>query len=131
MMMSGRLRNCITKQHRALLPRIKRPMNIHTSEKLVKRHAGVVLSPVQFIGNGGVVDKKPIRVGDNATLQAEGGISIQVSVESIDAGKIVGKVISFDGVADDADEYLGMKENDWIAFEERHVWDCTRDKQSR
>lgn len=48
------------------------------------------------------------------------------ALSRIDAGKIVGKIISFDGVADDADEYLGMKENDWIAFEERHVWEFSR-----
>lgn len=101
-------------------------MKIHTSEKLVERHAGVVLSPVQFSGIDHIVDKNPIRVGDNATLQAEGGISIQVSVDSIDAGRILGNIISFDGVADDVDEYLGMKENDGIAFEERHVWEFSR-----
>lgn len=57
-------------------------MKIHAPEKLVERHTGVALSPVLFSGIGHILDKNPIRVGDNATLQVESGISIQVCVES-------------------------------------------------
>lgn len=101
-------------------------MKTHTLENLVERNAGVDISPTQFSGQDARLDKKPTRIGDRIDLETKENVTIRVVVESIDAGKIVGRISSFCGIADDGDEYMGAKENNLLAFEEKHILGSTR-----
>lgn len=102
-------------------------MKTHTLENLVERNAAVVLSPVQFVGKDAELDKKPIQIGDSINLKTQDDVTIQVTVvESIIAGKLVGRISSICGGADERNEYMGIKENELLAFEDRHVLDFAR-----
>lgn len=101
-------------------------MKIHTLENLEKRNPASILSATQFGRADAVLDKTPIKVSDNVVLQTQDNISIHLAVESIDARKIIGKVISFEGCTDDSDEYMGIRENDLMAFEEQHILESCR-----
>lgn len=101
-------------------------MKTHMLENLVERNAAVVLSPVQFVEKDVELNKKPIQIGDRINLKTEDGVTIQVVVESTIAGNHVGRISSFCGVTDDGDEYMGMKENELLAFEDRYALESAR-----